>query len=63
MRRDRRRSEQLPARRGSWKGYGLTLGTYRVIFIGNGGPLHQARDDLGREQMLALAGDWHNAML
>lgn len=58
-----RRNEQLLALRGSWKGYSLTLGAYRVIFIGNGSPLHQARDDLGREEMLALAGDWHNAVL
>jgi len=38
-------------------------GAYRVILVGNGSPLHQARDDLGREEVLALAGDRHNAVL
>lgn len=56
-------SEQPPAPRRSCKGCGLELGTYRVVLIGDGSPLHQARDDLGGEEMLALAGDRHNTVL
>lgn len=53
---------------GSWKGAGregfsLVLGTYGIILVGNGCPLHQARDDLGREELLALAGHRHHTVL
>lgn len=37
--------------------------TYRVVLMGNCHPLHQARDDLCREEVVAVAGDRDNAML
>ena len=37
--------------------------TYRVVLMGNCHPLHQARDNLCREEVVAVAGDRDNAML
>lgn len=36
--------------------------TYHVIFMGNYHPLYQARNNLGREEVLAVAGDRHDAV-
>lgn len=36
--------------------------TYHVILMGNRHPLHQARDNLCREEVVAVAGNRHNAM-
>lgn len=41
----------------------LMLSTYSIILIGNGSPLHQARDDFGGEELLALTGHGHNTVL
>lgn len=37
--------------------------TYHVVLMGNRHPLHQARDDLCREEVVAVAGDRDNAVL
>lgn len=37
--------------------------SYLIVLVGDGGPTGQAGHDLGWEQVLALAGDWDDAVL
>lgn len=37
--------------------------SHLIVFVGDGGPTGQAGHDLGWEEVLALAGDWDDAVL
>lgn len=37
--------------------------SHLIVLVGDGGPTGQAGHDLGWEELLALAGDWDDAVL
>lgn len=54
---------QLESLNELWQERAVQSESYLIVLVGDGGPAGQAGHDLGWEHVLALAGDWDDAVL